>query len=132
MLKSVTPMLAVRDLPATRAFYVDRLGFECVGEFEVGGRLVWCHVRREGANLMFNSPPASEFDAGNPGDKRFQIYYVHVTDVAGLHGVWKAAGVPVSDLRVTVYQMKEFEVRDPEGHWVWFGEATDEAPTVRE
>jgi len=35
-------------------------------------------------------------------------------------------------LRVTVYGMKEFEVRDPDDIWLWFGQPTDEPATVRE
>jgi hypothetical protein len=38
----------------------------------------------------------------------------------------------VTDLRVTVYGMKEFEVRDPENDWLWFGQETDDPPTVCE
>ena len=28
--------------------------------------------------------------------------------------------------------MKEFELRDPDGYWLWFGEDTDDAPTIEE
>ena len=38
----------------------------------------------------------------------------------------------VSELRVTVHGMKEFEVRDPDDIWLWFGQPTDERATVRE
>jgi hypothetical protein len=38
----------------------------------------------------------------------------------------------VTDLRITVYGMKEFELRDPDGIWLWFGQGTSEPPTVRE
>ena len=51
---------------------------------------------------------------------------------SGLRAAWERDGLAVTDLRVTVYGMKEFELRDPDGHWLWFGQATDEAPTVRE
>ena len=50
----------------------------------------------------------------------------------GLHAEFASRGVPVGDLRVTFYGMKEFEVRDPDDYWLWFGQPTDEAPTVRE
>jgi hypothetical protein len=26
--------------------------------------------------------------------------------------------------------MREFELRDPDGHWLWFGEATTDAPSL--
>ena len=34
-----------------------------------------------------------------------------------------------TELRVTYYGMQEFELRDPDGYWLWFGEDTDEPPT---
>jgi hypothetical protein len=41
----------------------------------------------------------------------------------------KRKELQVSDLRVTFYGMKEFEVRNPDGHILWFGQETDEPPT---
>jgi uncharacterized glyoxalase superfamily protein PhnB len=46
-----------------------------------------------------------------------------------LHAEAKRKEFQVSDLRVTFYGMKEFEVRDPDGHILWFGQGTDEPPT---
>jgi hypothetical protein len=36
----------------------------------------------------------------------------------------------VTDLRVAIYGMKEFELRDPDGYWLWFGQSTNEPATV--
>ncbi len=41
----------------------------------------------------------------------------------------KRQAFQVSELRVTFYGMKEFEVRDPDGHILWFGQETDDPPT---
>ncbi|MEZ6242192.1 MAG: VOC family protein [Phycisphaerales bacterium] len=131
-LTELRPMLACRDLDATKAFYEDKLGFKCVGEFEHGGKAVWREFVRDEVAIMCNMPPASAFEEGNPGDKRFQVYYINSDDVVALHADLTRRGAPVTDLRVTVYGMKEFEARDPDGHWLWFGQPTDEAPTVRE
>jgi uncharacterized glyoxalase superfamily protein PhnB len=49
--------------------------------------------------------------------------------VVALHAEAKGKAFQVSDLRVTFYGMKEFEVRDPDGHILWFGQETDEPPT---
>jgi predicted lactoylglutathione lyase len=124
-------MLAVTDLRATMAFY-QRLGFKVTGMFGEP-EPVWCEVARDGLALMFNAPPRAEVERDVPAKSRgYQIYYFNSDDVAGLHAAWKNAGLAVTDLRVTMYQMKEFELRDPDGHWLWFGQETDEAPTVRE
>lgn len=126
-LNRLTPMLGVTDLKRTMAFYCDELGFRCIGT--VGETdPVWCHLERDGVRLMFNRPPEM---TGLPRPVRdFQIFYAYTDDVAGLHAAWKAKGLPVTDLRVTVYQMKEFELRDPDGYWLWFGESTTEPPTA--
>ena len=47
-----------------------------------------------------------------------------------LHGELSGKGLAVSPLRVTIYGRREFELRDPDGHWLWFGEATTDAPTL--
>ena len=124
-------MLAVKDLRATMAFY-QRLGFRVAGMFGEPDP-VWCEVVRDGVALMFNAPPRECVERDVPAKSReYQIYYFNSDDVAGLHAAWKKAGLAVTDVRVTVYGMKEFELRDPDGHWLWFGQETDEAPTVRE
>ena len=86
-----------------------------------------------GVAIMFNSPPAEDIRRDVPRRSRdYQIFYFNVADVAALRAEFAARGVTVSDLRVTVYHMKEFEVRDPDDFWLWFGQPTDEAPTVTE
>ena len=97
----------------------------------------------------FDSPMASVFAVGDSsltllplpeggeakaaaGNKDFQIFYFYPDDVAGLHAEFSAKGLPVTALRVTIYGMKEFELRDPDGYWLWFGQDTNEPATVRE
>ncbi len=124
-------MLAVKDLRATMAFY-QRLGFRVAGMFGEPDP-VWCELVRDGVALMFNAPPRECVEQDVPAKSRdYQIYYFNVDDAAGQHAAWKKAGLAVTDLRVTVYQMKEFELRDPDGHWLWFGQPTEEAPTVQD
>ncbi len=64
--------------------------------------------------------------------KNYQVFYFNVSDVAALHAEYAARSVPVSALRVAFYGMKEFELRDPDDYWLWFGQPTDEPPTQRE
>ena len=130
-LQRLTPMLAVHDLRRTIAFYCDELGFRCVRTFGAPDP-VWCHLERDKIDLMFNHPPAAEMAELPRRAKDFQIFYFYPDDVAGLHAAWKAKGLQVSDLRVTDYGMKEFELRDPDGYWLWFGQDTTEPATVTE
>ena len=128
---NLRPMLAVVDLPAAVRFYVEVLGFNCCAMH--GNPPVWAEVERDGVAVMLNAPPRACIERDVPKASRdYQIYYFGVRDIVGLHGELKGRGAAVTDLRVAIYGMKEFEVRDPDGHWLWFGEPTDDAPTVRE
>jgi hypothetical protein len=86
-------------------------------------------LERDKVRLMFNQPPGIVIF---PEPKDRQIFYFYPDDIVSLHSTWKAASLAVTDLRVTIYGMKEFELRDPDGYWLWFGESTNEPPTVRE
>jgi catechol 2,3-dioxygenase-like lactoylglutathione lyase family enzyme len=125
-LNGLIPMLSVADLERTTAFYCGRLGFRVINTFGKP-KPVWCMLERDKVRLMFNQPPGIEIV---PRPKDHQIYYFYPDAVAALHAEWRSAGLAVTDLRVTIYGMKEFELRDPDGYWLWFGEDTDEAPTV--
>lgn len=130
-LTNLRPMLAVADLPRTVRFYREKLGFRCIGSF--GDPPVWCELERDGASIMFNAPPRECVERDVPRrSKDYQIFYWNSDDVVALHGEFASRGVAVGELRVTVYQMKEFEVRDPDDYWLWFGQPTNEPPTVRE
>jgi catechol 2,3-dioxygenase-like lactoylglutathione lyase family enzyme len=130
-LTNLRPMLAVTDLPRTMDFYCKKLGFRCRDTF--GDPPVWCDLQRDNVAIMFNAPPAEDVRRDVPRRSRdYQIFYFNVPDVAALRAEFAAGGVAVSDLRVTVYGMKEFELRDPDDIWLWFGQPTDEPPTVRE
>jgi len=130
-LTTLTPMLSVSDLKRTMAFYCDRLGFHVVSKFGEP-EPVWCMLKRDNVRLMFNQPPAEEMKELPLRAKDFQVYYFYPDNLVLLHAAWKAKRLPVTELRVTVYGMKEFELRDPDGHWLWFGQDTDEPPTVKE
>jgi hypothetical protein len=46
-----------------------------------------------------------------------------------LHAEAKRKEFQVKDMRVTFYGMKEFTVRDSDGHILGFGQEADEPPT---
>src|SRR5205814_5682512 len=122
-------MLAVADLKRTMDFYCNSLGFRCVATFGEP-EPVWCDLERDGVSIMFNAPPRECVIRDVPAKSRdYQIFYFNVDDVAGLHKQFRVRGVKASDMRVTAYCMKEFEVRDPDGYWLWFGQESDEPPT---
>ena len=128
-LASLIPMLSVSDLARTMAFYCDQLGFKVINTFG-SPKPVWCMRGRDNVKLMFNFP-GSYIETDLPRRaKDFQIFYFYPDDVLALHAAWRAKGLAVTDLRVTGYGMREFELRDPDGTWLWFGEDTSDPPTV--
>ena len=50
-------------------------------------------------------------------------------DVVGLQARVRARGYETSELMVRFYGLKEFEMTDPEGHMMTFGQETNEPPT---
>ena len=127
-LAALIPMLSVSDLKRTMSFYGERLGFDILnslGEPEPK----WCMLGRDGVKIMFNQPPREEMNTLPRRAKDFQIFYFYPDDVVALHAAWKSKGLSVSELRVTHYGMKEFELRDPDDYWLWFGQETSDSPT---
>ncbi len=128
-LTALIPMLSVSDLKRTMSFYGERLGFGVLNSFG-DPEPRWCMLGRDGVRIMFNQPPQDEtgprFHNG-PRIFRFSTSIQTMSRPCTLR--WKSAGLSVSELRVTDYRMKEFELRDPDGYWLWFGQETSDPPT---
>jgi catechol 2,3-dioxygenase-like lactoylglutathione lyase family enzyme len=132
-IKRLTPMLNVSNIERSLDFYQKLAGFELVSPREAVDRWRWAWIRSGGGELMLpeSGGPATRVGQVDPSREEGwpAIYYCYPEDVAALHAEVKGKALQVSDLRVTFYGMKEFEVRDPDGHILWFGQATDEPPT---
>ena len=126
-------MLATGDMEATVRFYRDTLGFELRDRFESGGRTWWCEMMRDGHVLMFT---AHEVDVDMPGARHgFRQTSINIyldSGIENLHARLAQGGYAVSDMRVTFYRIREFDLTDPTGYTVLIGQPTDEAPTVFE
>lgn len=118
-LLSSTPVLKTADYPRARAFYEGRLGYEVVEE---GGDPARFGIFKRGKSALFvdgwhggPSPVEGTWDA-----------YVHVAGLNDLQAEFEAAGARISrHIEVTVYGMREFDVVDPDGNVICFGEDAD-------
>ena len=132
-IKRLTPMLNVSDIERSLDFYQKVAGFELASPREAVERWRWAWIKSGACELMLSESggPAIRVDQLDPSEDEGwpAIYYFYPGDVVALHAEVKRKAIPVSDLRVTFYGMKEFEVRDPDGHILWFGQSTDEPPT---
>jgi uncharacterized glyoxalase superfamily protein PhnB len=133
-IKRLTPMLNVSDIERSVDFYRKIAGFELVSTRETLEQWRWATIKSGDCALMLSESggPAKQIDQRDPlQDEGWPaIYDCYPEDVVALHAEVQRQGFPLSDLRVTFYGMKEFELRDPDGHILWFGQGTDEPPTV--
>lgn len=130
---NLIPMLCVSDVRKSLDFYRDTLGFELESpesKFEHDGVLCWCSIRSGQTQLMLTSGHALDNDNEQKRIGRGSaMFYFYPDDLMALFEALKTKGYEVSETRVTFYRMKEFELRDPDGYTLWFGQPTDEPAT---
>ena len=131
-LKHYAPMLATGDMNETIAFYRDILGFTLGDTFGSSGVISWCEMKLGPATLMFTQ---HETKTEHPGAREMfaqTAIAFYVDNVESIYESLASKDVDLSELRVTFYGMKEFELLDPTGYTLLIGEATSESPTIEE
>jgi uncharacterized glyoxalase superfamily protein PhnB len=115
-----TPVLLVRDVAKAAAYYVDKLGFS-VDRFW-GEPPTFTIAKRDGVFIMLNQVGAGDdFRPNGAYDGRFSVY-VDVDDADAMHAELQAKGADiVCDPEDQPYMMREFQVRDLDGHLLGFG-----------
>lgn len=112
---SVSPFLATEDLPATLAFYLDKLGFSLAWEWGQPAELA--AVCRDQVELTL----ANRADAKPGGISRL---YLHIDGIDDYHAQLLAAGVAITvAIGDRPYGMRDFSVTDPAGNVLCFGQA---------
>lgn len=112
-LLSVAPVLCVTDIPKTRDYLVQRLGFFEQGS--AGDPPSWSSLCRNGVEIMLvcgdYPAPAKDWAA-----------YFYVRGVDDLYADFKARGADiVAPPQNKPYGNREFEVRLPDGRLLAFG-----------
>ncbi len=131
-LKHYAPMLATGDMNESIAFYRDLLGFTLGDTFESSGVISWCEMKLGQATLMFTQ---HETQTDHPGARDMfaqTTLAFYVSNVEELYESLVNRDVEVSEMRVTFYGMKEFDLQDPTGYTLLIGESTTEAPTTQD
>ena len=131
-IQNIVPMLATGDMDASIAFYRDVLGMDVGDKFDSGGRTWWCELVRDGRTLlMLTQHEVNVAETGaREGFEQTSINVYLSTGIEGLHARLASERYEASNLRVTFYGMKEFDLRDPSCYTLLIGQATDEPPTV--
>lgn len=115
-----TPVLLVRDVVKAASYHTDKLGF--TADRFWGEPPMFTIARRDGISLMLNQVAASDqFGPNGDYDGRFSAY-VDVSDADALHAEYQANGADiVCEPEDQPYMMREFQVRDLDGHLLGFG-----------
>ena len=126
VLKQLIPMLNVSDIDASLAFYHDALGFEVVSDPVAVREWRWATIRSGSTELMLsqteNGPGLEQCDDPHADTSWPTIFYFYPDDVERLYAEVIAAGFEPTALIDTIYGMREFSLRDPDGHLLSFGQ----------
>jgi uncharacterized glyoxalase superfamily protein PhnB len=122
---SVTPNLVIRDMSKSLAFYRDLLGFTITMNVPDAEPFVFAGLERDGVPVFLNDikatledhPEMARVPAGGTGTMFFVL-----TGVDELHDQLKSKTTIVMPLKTQFYGMREFSVKDPDGHLITFAE----------
>lgn len=116
MLTTIHPKLPMRSKAATKAYYVQQLGFEVWGSEDYTGYLM---LRKDQVEIHF-----FEFRDLDPGVNYGQVY-IRTNDIEALYQALldrKVAIHPNGALALKPWGQKEFSLLDPDHNLLTFGE----------
>ena len=124
----LVPMLMCADVQASIRFYTDVLGFEVTGRDDDVGVSGFAALANGRARLMLASPGYVPKAPKADGLYTQANYYFYVDDAEGLRQAVLDRGWQATACVKRFYGLLEFEVVDPEGHVLLFGQDLLEAP----
>jgi len=128
-LNDMVAMLICDDTQESIRFYTEVLGFRVTNRVDDLGKSGWASLNHGSIQLMLASPGYIKEPRKVAGRYSQAMFYFYPADVAQLHADVRAKNYPTTELVVRFYGMKEFEMLDPSGHVLVFGQETDEPPT---
>lgn len=123
---SSIPVLTCHSILQTQDFYQQLLQFVTVNKREAEGQLQWVHLMHGTTVLMLEKASSKSVTESTPvvDDESSKIsLYFFVDDIEALHHRIKLKHPSVSDIMMTDYRIKEFQLFDPEGNRVVIGQA---------
>ena len=119
MVRRIAPLFFTMDIPATLAYYRDKLGFECLGTWQ--DPPVYAIAARDQQAIHFR---CAEPPAPNPHKYRDELLdaYVFVEDADCIYAEYASRGVEFTrELDDTPWSTREFVVKDCDGRLLAFG-----------
>jgi catechol 2,3-dioxygenase-like lactoylglutathione lyase family enzyme len=118
-LRDVIPILLVRDVPASAAFFKDKLGFEI--DFLHGSPPFYGAVSRDDVCLHLRFVHRPFFAQAAAKEKSLIAASIEVSNVQALFEEFKARGVEFAQrLKKQAWGGTDFHVRDPDGNAISF------------
>jgi len=118
------PLLDVKDINRSVAFYRDQLGFALVAhDAPPGGQMGWCRLERGAASVMLQGP-AGESNVRIERRGRGVCLYFICDDADNMYKELSSRGMELHAPTVAYYGMKQLFVPEPDGYAICF-----ESPT---
>jgi uncharacterized glyoxalase superfamily protein PhnB len=118
-LKSVVPILFVRDVPASAAYWRDKLGFEI--DFLYGEPPFYGAVSRDGVCLHLRCVREPNFAELAAREHSLILAAVETADLHALYGEVRSRGAQIAQPPTRQpWGGEDFHVRDPDGNGVSF------------
>lgn len=117
MLTAINPKLPMRSKSATKAYYIDRLGFKSCGLIDYDGYLM---IEKEGIEIHF-----FEFSQLDPAENYGQVY-IRTNDIEALYQSLLDNDIPIHPngrLEAKPWGQKEFSLLDPDNNLLTFGQS---------
>ena len=119
MIRQIAPQFFTMDIPATLAYYKEKLGFECLGTWQ--DPPVYAIVARDQQAVHFRCAEPPTANADKYADELLDAY-IHVEDADALYGEYAARGVECTrGLANMPWHTREFVVKDCDGRLLAFG-----------
>ena len=122
----VVPFLAVADMRASLAFYLEGLGFAMEGKWIDEGVLRWCRLRLGSASLMLQQFRTSGHDArrfsADKGEGVMLCFFC--ADAVAFYRAVRRRGIDASEPQVG-NGLWVTEMKDPDGYELLFESPTD-------
>lgn len=121
-LTAAHPQIFTTDLQASRAFYIDQLGFTSV--YVYGEPAFYAQVRRDGVWLNLRHVDRHPMDRELAAAESLLTASIPVVGVKELYIELRERGVPITQpLTVQPWGAQDFIVTDPDGSLILFSEA---------
>jgi uncharacterized glyoxalase superfamily protein PhnB len=119
MIRQIAPQFFTMNIPATLAYYNDKLGFKCLSTWQ--DPPVYAIVARDDQPIHFRCAEPSEINPDKYSDELLDAY-LFVENADALYAEYAARGVEFTrGLGNMPWNSREFVVKDCDGRLLAFG-----------